>query len=56
MGNLVSQYCRQFGFIIGKKDQSTVHIQESAWKGERIGFLGVNHFERERKPCVGIAH
>src|SRR5262249_26065219 len=54
--DLVGDYARHLGLVIGGFEQTAVDVKEPAGQRESVDLLGVDHFDRERDFGVGMEH
>src|SRR6185437_12404558 len=56
MGNLVGHDAGQLSFVIGRQDQAGIDVEKSAWQGESIDLVRINHLDREGYFGIGVAY
>ena len=56
MRDLVRHHAGQLGFIVGREDQATVHIEKAAWQRESVDFIIVEDLDGERHAGVGVPY
>ena len=54
--NLVGHHPCQLGFVIGRQEQSLVHIEKTTGQGKRINFVGIDYFDCEGHLGVRVQH
>src|SRR5829696_6932314 len=52
--NLVSHHTREFGFVVGRKEQSFIYVEEPTRKCKGVHFIRINYLNREWHLSVRV--
>ena len=56
MRDLVRHHAGEFGFVVGRENQSAVDVEESAGQREGVDFIVIEDLDGEGHARVGVAH
>src|SRR5947209_6098192 len=54
VGDLMGHHTGQLCLFISSQNQSGVHVEEAARKGESVDFVGIHNFDRERHLSIRV--
>ena len=55
MRDLMRHHAGEFGFAVNCQDQSAIHVQVAAGKGENLGVLRIDDLDGDGHLRVGVA-